>query len=105
MDNKNRKENPETRLKRFAWVREAMPGVAKLIAEKRAQWGDEHVNECWRRGVVEKQPGWFFAREGAVALGTPWDEPVMANFAALNVMGAQALLVMAGPDVWERKEL
>ena len=71
MDNKNRKENPGQRLMRYAWVREAMPGVARLITEKRAQWGDAHVNECWRRGVVERQPGWFFAREGAVAIGTP----------------------------------
>jgi hypothetical protein len=90
--------NPSQKLRRFAWVKDTMPGVAKLIVEKRALWGDAHVNECWRRGVVERQPGWFFAREGAVALGTPWDEPVMANFAALNVTAKQALLVMAGPE-------
>lgn len=87
----------EGRQKRFAWLRDAMPGVARLIAEKRQQWGDAHVNECWRRGVVERQPGWFFAREGAVAVGTPWDEPVLANFAAWNVTATQALLLMQGP--------
>lgn len=91
------KGKEEQKPNRFAWVREAMPGVAKLIAEKRRQCGDAHVNECWRRGVVERQPGWFFAREGVIALGTPWDEPTMANFAALSVTGTQALLLMPKP--------
>lgn len=79
---------------RWGWLPAAMPGVARLLAEKRKALGDAHVAECWRRGVVEREPGWFFAREGALAVGTPWDEPVLANFAALQVTSTQALVVL-----------
>lgn len=71
MDNKNRKDNPETKLKRFAWMREATSEVAKLIAEKRTQWGDAHVNKCGRRGWSTSRDGslrgkrlWLWARLG-----------------------------------------
>ena len=80
---------------KFGWLPSAMPGVARLVAEKRRLLGDAHVAECWRRGVVELEPGWFFAREGAIAIGTPWgDDPALANFAALQVTSTQALVVM-----------
>ena len=81
-------------LNRWAWLPAAMPGVARLMAEKRSKLGREHVSLCWRRGVIEQQPGWFFAREGALAVGTPWDDPVLANFAALQVTSTQALLIL-----------
>lgn len=83
---------------RWGWLPTAMPGVAKLIKEKRAKYGDAHVNECWRRGVVQREPGWFFAREGALAVGTPWDDPVLANFAALQVTATQALVILREPE-------
>ena len=83
--------------KDWSWLPAQMPGVAALIRERRAQHGDEHVNLCWRRGVLQGKPGWFFAREGSLAVGAPWDDPVLANFAALQVTATQALLVMAEP--------
>jgi hypothetical protein len=83
---------------RFAWLPAAMPGVAALMAEKRATYGNAHVTECWRRGVVNLEPGWFFAREGALAVGTPWDNPVLANFAALNITSTQALVIIREPE-------
>jgi hypothetical protein len=89
----------EEKPKPFAWLPAAMPGVARLVREKRAKVGDEHVNECFRRGVLLGEAGWFFAREGAIAIGTPWNEPAMANFGALNVMPTQSLLVMRDPEV------
>ena len=79
---------------KWGWLPTAMPGVARLIAEKRKALGDAHVAQCWQRGVVERLPGWFFAREGALAVGTPWDDPGLANFAAAQVTEAQALLVL-----------
>jgi hypothetical protein len=79
---------------RWGWLPAAMPGVARLIKEKRRELGEAHVSLCWQRGVVEKQPGWFFAREGALAVGTPWDDQVLANFALLQVSSSQALVVM-----------
>jgi hypothetical protein len=84
---------------KWGWLPAAMPGVARLIQEKRKLLGVAHVSECWQRGVVEKQPGWFFAREGALAVGTPWDDPVLANFAALQVTDTQALLVLRPVEV------
>lgn len=83
----------------WSWLPEKMPGVAKLMAERRQQFGAEHVNQCWRMGVVELQPGWFFAREGALAIGTPWDHPEVANFAAKRVTSTQALVVIKDPEV------
>lgn len=48
-----------------------LPGLGVLIQEKRKLWGNKWVGECWRRGVVEGEPGWFFARQGSVSVGTP----------------------------------
>lgn len=81
----------------WSWLPAFMPGVANQIKQARAKWGDEHVNECWTRGVIKREPGWFFAREGALAIGTPWDDPVMANFAAAQVTSTQSLVCMATP--------
>lgn len=79
---------------KWSWLPAAMPGVARLLAEKRRLLGDAHVAECWRRGVVELEPSWFFAREGALAVGTPWEDPVLANFAASQVTSGSALVVL-----------
>jgi len=78
---------------RWDWLPTAMPGVARLMAEKRAKLGSAHVAECWRRGMAG-EPGWFFAREGAIAIGTPWNDPEMANFAAQQITRTQAMVVM-----------
>lgn len=59
---------------RWAFLPESMPKVAKLMADKRKEVGAEHVALCWQKGVVECQPGWFYAREGALAVGVPWDD-------------------------------
>lgn len=85
--------------KSWDWLPAEMPGVARLMKEKRRLLGDAHVNECWQRGVTGLEPGWFFAREGALAVGTPWDEPMTANFAALQVTADQALLVLKPLEV------
>lgn len=82
---------------RWAWLPTAMPGVARLLGEKRLKHGAEHVKECWARGM-RGEPGWFFAREGGIAIGTPWaDDPVMANFAAAQITSGQALVVLREP--------
>lgn len=93
------RSNNEAPKKRWDWLPAAMPGVAALVAEKRKAFGAEHVNECWSRGVVKGEPGWFFAREGTLAVGTPWSgDPVMENFAALQITKTQALVVMREPE-------
>lgn len=78
-------------------IRQAMPGVLKLVAEKRQQWGDAHVTECQRRGLAG-EPGWFFAREGALAIGTPWaDGDDIGRWLGAQVTSTQAVLVMRPP--------
>lgn len=92
-------DKARTTKNRWAWVPEAMPGVARLIADHKKRLGDAWVNECWKRSVIDRQPGWLFAREGPLTIGTPWDTPELANFAALNVTATQALLVIKTPEV------
>ena len=80
---------------RFDWLPEQMPGVAKLMAAQRAKHGAEHVAECWRRGVMQLEPGWFYAREGALAVGTPWSAAIDAHVAVgVAWQAGQALLVL-----------
>jgi len=68
--------------KDWSWLPKAMPEVAKLLAAKRARLGAEHVQACWRLGVLHEVPGHFFAAEGGVTVGSPtpaqwldWYEP------------------------------
>lgn len=61
---------------RWSWLPTMMPGVQRLLAQERQKKGAPHVNECWRRGVLEREPGWFYVREGAIAVGTPWGDPI-----------------------------
>lgn len=86
----------EAKAARLALIRDAMPGVARNIADKRRTLGDAHVTECIKRGLAG-EPGWFFAREGAIAIGTPWDDPVLANFAAAQITATQALVILRDP--------
>lgn len=58
--------------KDWRFMEEHMPGVVQMIRDRRAEFGAEHVNLCWRRGVLECQPGWFYAREGSVSIGMPF---------------------------------
>ena len=84
----------------WSWLPAQMPVVAKLMREKRVELGDRHVNLCWKNGVVLKEPGWFFAREGALAVGTPWKgDPELENFAALSVALNSPLLILRPTEV------
>lgn len=75
----------------WSWLPAAMPGVAALMRDRRREQGAPHVAACWRRGVVEREPGWFFAREGALAVGTPWAE--IADVAGWQIASTQAMLI------------
>lgn len=83
----------------WAWLPAVMPGVARLMAEKRQALGHAHVNECWKRGVVNLEPGWFFAREGAVWVGVPPTEPDFATFVAQQFTATQSVLYLRLPEV------
>lgn len=81
---------------RWAWVPAVMPNVARLMLDKRKAHGDAWVNQCWQKGVVEGQPGWFFAREGQVAIGMPWE--AFADVALWQCMATQGLLIIRTPE-------
>lgn len=81
----------------WSWLPAHMPGVAKLVAEHKLSDGAAHVNRCWQRGVVERKPGWFFAREGALAVGVPW--PEVADIAGWEITPTQALLCLRPAEV------
>ena len=83
---------------RWAWLPAMMPGVARLMAEKREALGDAHVNECWRRGVVQGEPGWLFAWEGPISIGTTTDTQLLGLFASLPGGQRKAMLVLANVD-------
>jgi hypothetical protein len=52
-----------------------MPQCTAELREIREAGEGAHLDECWRRGVLGGEPGWFFAREGPISLGTPFDAP------------------------------
>ncbi len=81
----------------FAWLPQFMPGVAKLIREKRAQMGDAHVNECWRRGVMAGEPGWFFAAENRLSVGIPPVGMAEAFFEQIHPKYPNACMVYMRP--------
>lgn len=78
--------------KGWGWLPAHMPGVQRLLAERKRKDGPEHVRLCWQRGVLQREPGWFFAREGALAVGTIW--PAAADIAGWQVTPDQALVIL-----------
>jgi hypothetical protein len=57
--------------KDWSWLPQHMPEVAALLAAEREKHGVAWVNQCWKRGVLQRDPGAFFAAEGALMVGTP----------------------------------
>ena len=74
-----------------------MPQVARMVGQRRERFGNTWVTKCIERSMAG-EPGWFFAREGALAFGTPPQDPDLANFAAAQVTSTQALVVMREPE-------
>jgi hypothetical protein len=82
----------------WSWLPHRMPGVSRLIAEKRQAWGAAHVALCWKRGVMQCEPGWFYAREGALGVGVPGPEWE----AEFRMLCEGAGISMSRPVVWMR---
>lgn len=78
----------------WKWLPEQMPGVQRLMKEKRAELGDDWVNECWKRGVVQRQPGWFFASEGSLSVGVLEDSPAIIALVTARITATQAFLML-----------
>lgn len=78
-----------------------MPTVVAMLKAERARGGGDLINECWKRGVVEQEPGWFFAQEAGVSVGVPSTEflqdPHQAAIAAM--FPKRAVLMLRGAMV------
>ena len=49
--------------------------------------------------MVDQQPGWFYAKEGALAVGTPWaDDPVIALIVAGQFTQTQVTLILRNKE-------
>lgn len=57
----------------FELVRSVMPRVVAMVGDRRRELGDAFVAECQRRGMAG-EPGWFYAWESGLAVGTPWPD-------------------------------
>jgi hypothetical protein len=87
-------EKPVEKKNRWAWLPEAMPAVARLMAEKRAQHGAQWVSQCWQRGVVLGEPGWLFAAEGSLTVGAPVDVSLITQYYDLRARFPDAAVVI-----------
>lgn len=81
----------------WEWMASHMPGVVAQLREYREAGEGAHLDECWRKGVVGGAPGWFFAVEGPISLGTPFEAAPTARDAMVSRARAQggACLVLA----------
>lgn len=79
----------------FSLIREAMPTVARMVGDRRQTMGAAHVTECQRRGMAG-EPGWFYAWEAGVAVGTPWPEALalLAQVDPKNAAPSKAVVVL-----------
>lgn len=92
-------DKEEKKANRWSWLPAQMPGVHRLVREKRREVGDAHVDLCWQRGVLELQPGWFFAREGAIAVGAPFDDDETKVMRQAQAQHGGALLMIRSAGV------
>jgi hypothetical protein len=56
----------------WSWMPAHMPKTVALLREYRELGEGAHLDECWLRGVLQGQPGWFYAVEGPLSVGTPF---------------------------------
>lgn len=90
-------------MKSWAFMKDHMPGVIKLLREKRQAGKGAYIDACWRHGVVQGEPGWFFASEGGVSIGALWPDAAQAALEqramTAAVGGLLAPLLVLRPEV------
>lgn len=87
----------EPKKNRWDWLPEFMPGVVAVLADKRAEVGADWVNTCWKHGVVDREPGWFFAAQGALTVGVPANAELLADYYAMQAKFPDTALVILRP--------
>ena len=87
---------------RWSWLPAFMPGVSRLMADRRAEVGADWVAHCWSRGVVAGEPGWLYAAEGALTVGVPADVEMISTWLTLRASRPDAalLIVRPRPEGW-----
>lgn len=79
-------------------LKELMPKVASMVAERRRDWGDAHVTDAVNRGM-KGEANCFYAFEAGRIVGTPFVGDV--NFDHLAKVSAMlqgsAFMVMREP--------
>ena len=83
----------------WEWLPAQMPGVAGQLADKRREVGPEWVNECWKRGVINREPGWFFAAEGALMVGVLGDDDAVLQFVRHGLQSGASVVVLRNKEV------
>lgn len=78
MDGTAAKSNPRADRGAWAFMVERMPRTVARMKEARSKGQGAHLDVCWRKGVIELQPGWFWAYEAGVSVGVP-DEGLVGN--------------------------
>lgn len=77
-----------------ALIARAMPATTAMVRDYRRELGDQHVSDCVRRGLAGES-GFFFAREGPLAVGTPWgsDDPELLRLFAMQGQGGAFVML------------
>lgn len=80
-------------------LKELMPKVASMVAERRRDWGDAHVTDAVNRGM-KGEANCFYAFEGGRIVGTAFTGGVdLDHLAKVGAMLAgSAYMVMREPD-------
>lgn len=96
------RETDKVERKDWSWLPKAIPAVSKLIAEKKSKHGAKWVGECWRRGVVQGEPGYFWAAEGVLCVGTPANAALVNDWYQIHAKfpGASMLILPDAPSDW-----
>ena len=87
--------------KDYRWLPVHMPAVAGIVADARKLHGAEWVAQCWAKGVVQGLPGFFFAAEGPLVIGTPASAGMLTQWYELRqqLPGASIVHIPAPPAV------
>lgn len=86
------------RTQRWDWLPAFMPAVQARIAEARQRYGAAHVADCWAKGVIQGLPGYLFAREGVLSVGTPPEGDTAVLEMAFSTSAGQSFLYLRTPE-------
>jgi len=82
----------------WSWMATHMPAVVGMLKEERRRGGGQLIDECWKRGVRDGEPGWFYAHENSVSVGVPSPElladPTLQEIS--RMFPGRALLMLNG---------